>query len=110
MKRLITFFPLLLLALIAQGQIVNPVHFTTQLKQLKGGDAEIVFSATVDEGWHVYSTEMGNDGPISATFNTVKMEGVETVGKLTPRGHVTKQFDKMFGMELRFFERQAQFV
>ena len=110
MKRLITFFQFLLLALIAQGQIVNPVHFTTQLKQLKGGEAEIVFSATVDEGWHVYSTEMGDDGPISATFNTVKMEGVETVGKLTPRGHVTKQFDKMFGMELRFFERQAQFV
>ena len=99
-----------LMVLVAQGQMVNPVHFSSQLKKLKGNEGEIVFSATVDDGWHVYSTDMGNDGPISATFNVVKMEGVETVGKLQPRGNIIKQYDKMFGMELRFFEKKAQFV
>ena len=99
-----------LIVLAAQGQMVNPVHFSSQLKMLKGNEGEIVFSATIDDGWHVYSTDMGNDGPISATFNVEKMEGVETVGKLQPRGQVTKQYDKMFGMELRFFEKKAQFV
>ncbi len=100
----------LLFCLMAKGQMMDPVHFSSQLKMLKGDEAEIIFSATVDDGWHVYSTDMGNDGPISATFNPVKMEGVETVGKLKPRGNVIKQFDKMFGMELRFFEHQATFV
>ena len=99
-----------LFALIAQGQMVDPVHFTSKLKMLKDGEAEIVFSATIDNGWHVYSTDMGNDGPISATFNVVKMEGAEKVGKLKPRGNVIKQFDKLFGMELRFFEKKAEFV
>lgn len=99
-----------LIVLAVQGQMVNPVHFSSQLKMLKGNEGEIVFSATIDDGWHVYSTDMGNDGPISATFNVEKMEGVETVGKLQPRGQVTKQYDKMFGMELRFFEKKAQFV
>ena len=99
-----------LFALIAQGQMVDPVHFTSQLKMLKDGEAEIVFSATIDNGWHVYSTDMGNDGPISATFNVVKLEGAEKVGKLKPRGNVIKQYDKMFGMELRFFEKKAEFV
>ena len=98
------------MVLAVQGQIVNPVHFSSQLKKLKGNEGEIVFSATVDDGWHVYSTDMGNDGPISATFNVVKMEGAEPVGKLTPRGNIIKQYDKMFGMELRFFEKKAQFV
>jgi len=93
-----------------RGQMMDPVHFTSQLKMLEGDEAEIVFSATVDPGWHVYSTDLGNDGPISATFNAVKMDGVETVGKLKPRGNVTKQFDKMFDMELRFFENKATFV
>ena len=93
-----------------RGQMIDPVHFTSQLKMLEGDEAEIVFSATIDDGWHVYSTDMGNDGPISATFNVVKMDGVETVGKLKPRGTVTKEFDKMFDMELRFFERKAMFV
>ena len=96
--------------LAAQAQMVNPVHFSSQLKELKGGEGEIVFSATIDEGWHVYSTDLGDDGPISATFNATKMEGVETVGKLQPRGKEIKQFDKLFGMELRFFEQSATFV
>ncbi len=89
---------------------MDPVHFSSQLKKVSDTEAEIVFSATIDDGWHVYSTDMGSDGPVSATFNTVKMDGVETVGKLTPRGNVVKQFDKMFEMELRFFEHKAQFV
>ena len=93
-----------------RGQMMDPVHFTSQLKMLDNGEAEIIFNATVDPGWHVYSTALGNDGPISASFNAVKMDGVETVGKLKPRGNVTKQFDKMFDMELRFFEHKATFV
>ena len=93
-----------------RGQMMDPVHFTSQLKMLDSGEAEIIFNATVDPGWHVYSTDLGNDGPVSATFNAVKMDGVETVGKLKPRGNVTKQFDKMFDMELRFFEHKATFV
>ena len=110
MKRLMITLWVALFALIAQGQMVDPVHFTSKLKMLKDGEAEIVFSATIDNGWHVYSTDMGNDGPISATFNVVKLEGAEKVGKLKPRGNVIKQYDKMFGMELRFFEKKAEFV
>ena len=101
---------LVLIALAAQAQIMTPVHFSSQLKELKGGNGEIIFSATIDPGWHVYSTGLGDDGPISATFNPVKMEGVETVGTLQPRGKELKQFDKLFNMELRFFEGSVTFV
>ena len=103
-----------LLALIftigAWGQMIDPAHFTTQLRMLEGDEAEIVFSATIDDGWHVYSTDMGDNGPVSATFTAVKMEGAVAVGKLKPRGNVVSQYDKMFGMELRYFERTASFV
>ena len=99
-----------MLALAVEAQMADPVHFSSQLKELKGGEAEIIFSATIDAGWHVYSTEMGDDGPISATFNAVKMEGAKTVGKLAHRGHEIKQFDKMFDMELRFFDNSVTFV
>ena len=90
--------------------MMEPVHFSAQLNTLQGDEAEIVFSASVDNGWHVYSTDMGDDGPTSASFQAVKLDGVETVGKLQPRGEVIKQFDKMFDMELRFFEHKACFV
>ena len=110
MHRIVISLLAVIFSISVRGQMMDPVHFTSQLKMLDGGEAEIIFSATVDPGWHVYSTDLGNDGPISATFNAVKMDGVETVGKLRPRGNVVKQYDKMFDMELRFFEHKAMFV
>lgn len=101
---------LCVLTMAAQAQMMNPVHFSSQLKELSGGEGEIVFSATIDPGWHVYSTNLGSDGPVSATFNPVKMDGVETVGRLQTRGREIKQFDKLFDMELRFFEQSVTFV
>lgn len=92
------------------AQIMEPVHFTTQLKELKNGEAELVFKATIDAGWHVYSTGLGDDGPISASFHQVKMEGAQPVGKLQARGKELKQMDKLFGMEVRFFENAVTFV
>ena len=99
-----------MLCLAAMAQMKDPVHFKSELKMGKGAEAEIVFSATIDAGWHVYSTDLGSDGPIEATFNVVKMDGAERVGKLTPKGNVIKKFDKIFEMELKYFENQAQFV
>ena len=110
MKKISYTLLLLLLCVAVQAQMVDPVHFTSQLKTTDGAEAEIVFTAKIDPGWHVYSTDLGQDGPIEATFNAVKMEGVETVGKLTPRGNVIKKYDEMFGMELKFFENTATFV
>ena len=107
MKRLSLFSFLLSLALLVQAQIVDPVHFSSKLNMLQGDEAEIVFSATIDPGWHVYSTDLGQDGPIEATLTVVKMEGVELIGKLSPRGNLVKQFDNMFGMELKFFEEMC---
>lgn len=110
MRRLITTIAILTFVLGISAQISNPVHFSAQLKTGSGADAEIVFTAKIDAGWHVYSTELGNNGPISATFNAVKMDGVETIGKLQARGKEIKQYDKLFEMELRYFEQAATFV
>ena len=80
-----------ILTIAACLQMVNPVHISTEMKELERGEAELVFTASIDAGWHVYSTELGNDGPISATFKAVKMEGAEPVGKLQARGKEIKQ-------------------
>ena len=105
------FLLFLFVSAAVNGQLQDPVHFKSELKATEGSsEAEIVFSATIDAGWHVYSTDLGGDGPIAATFNAVKMKGVETVGKLTPKGNVIKKYDEMFGMELKFFENAVTFV
>ena len=99
-----------ILTIAACLQIANPVHISSEMKELERGEAELVFTASIDAGWHVYSTELGNDGPISATFNAVKMEGAELVGKLQARGKEIKQYDKLFDMDVRYFEKAVTFV
>ena len=110
MKKILLSLWALLLTLAVNAQMMNPVHFSSQLKTGKGTEAEIIFHATIGKGWHVYSTDIGDNGPIEASFNVVKMEGAELVGKLTPKGKVITQMDKMFNMELKYFENEATFV
>ena len=110
MKKTIFSMLMLLVALAVQAQIQDPVKFKTEWKQLTDNEVEIVFTGTIDPGWHVYSTDLGDGGPISATFNTDKLEGTELVGTLKPVGKEVSSFDKLFEMQVRYFEHTAQFT
>lgn len=110
MKKLLTILILMVAVLTAEAQMQDPVHFRSELKRISDTEAELLFQATIDDGWHVYSTDLGKGGPISATFHADRMEGAQTVGTLKARGKEVKQFDKMFGMEVRYFEQAVTFV
>lgn len=110
MRKVYSLLWLLLVVAAVQAQIKDPVKFKTELKTLSDTEAEIVFTGTVDKGWHVYSTDLGEGGPISATFHTDKISGAEVVGKLKPVGKEIATFDKLFEMKVRYFEHTAQFV
>ena len=110
MKKFISFLLLSFVVYALQAQIQEPVKFKTELNTLSDTEAEIVFTATIDQGWHVYSTELGDGGPISATFNVDKKSGLEPVGKLKPIGKEVATFDKLFEMKVRYFEGSAKFI
>lgn len=102
---------LIVMALLpAVAQIQEPVKFKAELKTISDTEAQIVFTGKIDAGWHVYSTDLPSGGPISATFNTEKIEGAELVGKLIPQGKEIEDFDKVFEMKLRYFEHTATFI
>ena len=94
----------------AFAQIQDPVQFKAEWKSISDTEAQIVFTGAIDAGWHVYSTDLPEGGPISATFNTDKMEGIELDGKLMPEGKEIEAFDKVFDMKLRYFEEKATFI
>ena len=110
MKKFTFCYFLILLCLPVWAQIQEPVKFKTEWKSISADEAEIIFTGNIEKGWHVYSTDLPEGGPISATFNTDRMEGAETVGKLTPKGKETDMMDPIFGMQVRFFEHTATFV
>ena len=99
----------LLFSLVAMAQ-QNPVHFSVQQKHVSPTEVEVVFTAKIDQGWHVYSTNLPADGPTSASLHVDKAEGVTPVGKLTTRGKELNVYDKTFEMKLRYFENSVGFV
>lgn len=96
--------------LVAAAQMQDPVHFTVAEKHLNDGEIEIVFTATIDPGWHVYSTGMPADGPVSATLTTETAEGATADGSLRHGSGEISMYDNMFGMTLRYFENSATFT
>ena len=102
------------LSLIVSGtafaQILEPVKFKAALEKDGTETGRIVFTGTIDPGWHVYSTGLGDDGPTSASFNAESLEGVELDGGLTAEGDEIDKFDEVFGMKLRYFENAVSFV
>ena len=99
-----------LLCLPVFAQIQEPVKFKTEWITISDTEAEIVFTGEVEDGWHIYSTDLPEGGPISATFNVDKIEGAEVVGKLMPRGTEIDKMDPIFQMQVRYFAGTATFV
>ena len=109
-KLISAIFLSLILSGPAFAQILEPVKFKAALEKDGTETGRIVFTGTIDPGWHVYSTGLGDDGPTSATFNAETLDGVELDGDLTPEGNEIDKFDEVFGMKLRYFENTVRFV
>lgn len=103
-------FFLMLGTVLCMAQLQEPVHFKVSEKQVSPTEVDVIFSASIDKGWHVYSTGLPADGPISATLTTEVAEGASAAGKLKAQGKEISNYDKMFGMNLRYFENSVTFV
>ena len=110
MKKYIFLWIHLLLSLAVQAQIQEPVQIKSEWKQVSSDEVEILFTASIDPGWHLYSTDLGEGGPISTSFHAETLQGATLVGKLQPLGKEINAFDNMFSMQVRYFEGMGQFV
>ena len=96
--------------LTATATAQKPVTFTAQERQTSPTELEVVFSGKINAGWHVYSTNLGAGGPISAVLKTETVEGLQPIGGLRAIGHEIEKNDPVFNMKVRYFENQVQFV
>ena len=107
--RLLLFTLTLLLATTAGAQEM-PVKFSVQQKQVSPTEVDVVFTAKIDKGWHVYSTNIPDGGPTAATMHTEKAEGAQPMGGLIKQGKEVSEDDQIFGMRLSYFENAVTFI
>lgn len=96
-------------ALSAQAQMQDPVSFSVKQEKVSDSEVKVVFTGKIAPGWHVYTTEVADGGPIRAEISMSKSEGVKPNGKLKSVGKVHKTFDEMFDMDVTYFEGTAVF-
>jgi len=94
---------------IACSQIFEPVKWSFKAERKSATEAELIFTATIDKGWHLYSQHIEGDGPVPTSFTfqqwgTAKRKGDVSEGE----GH--HEMDPNFGIELKYFENKAKFV
>lgn len=105
MKKTIILLLLTWVAMAAQAQI----NFKVVQKQTTPNEFDIVFTAAIEPGWHIYSTTEKN-GPIPTTFNIDKKEGVELVGGLQSKTKPQSHFEEVFDANVSYFENSAEFT
>ena len=108
-RRMSALFSLLCVAMVTFAQMHDPIKCETSWKMVSDGVAELRIAATIDAGWHLYSTEL-EDGPTAATLVIENIKGASLDGKLGFEGKEITKYDDMFGMEVRYFENKVTFL
>ncbi len=101
----------LLLSVALWGQILNPVKWTTAWKQVSSNEFDLVFTATIDDGWDIYSQFLeSEDGPVPTSFNFEAGPHYKLKGKCEESGNKKTVFDKVFEMNLTKFSKKGIFT
>ena len=103
----------IILALCCMGTVLaqpaKPVKVTSSFKATSDTEGVITFVATIDNGWHMYSTEEV-DGPTPTTLTVEKISGAQLEGKLQHTTAPIKKYEEMFGTDVYYFEKTATFT
>ena len=105
--KVIIFF--LLIGSVANAQIHKPVVWETSVEKINDADFNLIISATIEDGWHLYSQDVPEGGPIATSITIHEDdEKFQLIGGTSEdEGH--EEFDNVFRMNIKFFEDKASF-
>ncbi|MBD1385276.1 protein-disulfide reductase DsbD N-terminal domain-containing protein [Mucilaginibacter rigui] len=108
MKRLFLAVTALLITIGAKAQIESHVKWSYAAKKISATDAVVLIKATIDQGWHIYSQNVKEGGPIKTSFTFAPSKEYALVGKPSEPTPITK-YEKTFGMNVGYFENSVVF-
>jgi len=93
------------------SKILDPVSWAFDVKKTAEGEYDLIYKATIDKGWYIYSQHLEGDGPIPTQFYFSEDANVTYVGETKEEGpNRVNEFDKNFEMELIKFKDAAIFT
>lgn len=110
MKKIVLFIHLLLLNIFVFAQILEPVKWSYESNQINDSEYELIFKATIEKGWHLYSQNIEEGGPIPTTFTFDESKDFELLSNTVEAGDLHEKYEPLFEMDLKWFENKAQFT
>jgi thiol:disulfide interchange protein DsbD len=108
MKKIFLILSLFIIGNASYSQIYDPVKWSTVVEKVSDSEYDLIIQATVEEGWHLYSQNVPEDGPIPTAFSFEATSDYELVDKtIEEEGHT--EFDPVFNMEIKYFENEVTF-
>lgn len=95
-------------ASLLKAQVLDPVKWSTSVEKISDTEFDLVAKAKIDAGWHLYSQDVPEDGPIPTAFTYELGDAAELVGKTVEEEGRTVD-DPVFNMRIKFFENAAEF-
>lgn len=87
----------------------NPAKWTYKVVEGAEGAADIVFTVSLDSGWHIYDCGPYESGVNATTFTFAECPGVELVGGIVYGSEPVRTVDPIYG-EIGYFEGSASFT
>ncbi len=112
MRKISTLCASLIMAIIACAQVPVHVNWTTTIEQKSANEGEIVWSAMIEDGWHIYGMEMpqGLDIPITVTaFDIEGSPDIELIDGVVPSREPEKHFDQVMSANIPWWEGSVSF-
>lgn len=110
MKILSTFFLLALTYIAAQSQVHQPVKWTFSLTQVDQTTVDVVAQASIETGWHAYSANLPEGGPIPTTLSITANEAYATIGKVTESPKPIEKRDETFNMTVGYILDRGKLI
>lgn len=109
-----TFILTLLLALahsLCSAQIKEPIKISSNLVvDQAAGTAELIVTADVEKGWHLYGMNLPDDGPRSTKLVIESVNGAIPEGEFTPSVAPHEGVDEIFNLKLSWWTTPVNFI
>ena len=90
------------------SQIIEPVKWKVSM-QGESNEKEIVFHAYIEDGWHLYATDIPSGGPIPTSFSFDEISNVSLKGDVTPSKRPHEEYSALFDMKLGWYNSTIDF-
>jgi hypothetical protein len=110
MKQFLSFLVVMLITGVGFAQIKNPVHWSFTSKKINETTYEIILTAKLDQGWHIYSQTTPDGGPTATEISFTKNPVVTIEGSIKEAGKLEQKHEELFGVDVKQYSNKVEFI